>query len=69
MVPPRKKRDNMNKSRNFRPVGSDELEGDAREAYAEWLKDMNFAVEIVSVLNSSERVSIEDDEMELIDFA
>ena len=59
----------MNKSRNFRPVGSDELEGDVREAYAEWLKDMNFAVEIVSVLNSSESVSIEDDEMELIDFA
>ena len=69
MVPTRKKRDNMNKSRNFRPVGSDELEGDVREAYAEWLKDMNFAVEIVSVLNSSESVSIEDDEMELIDFA
>ena len=59
----------MNKSRNFRPVGSDELEGDVSEAYAEWLKDMNFAVEIVSVLNSSESVSIEDDEMELIDFA
>ena len=55
----------MNKSRNFRPVGSDELEGDVREAYAEWLKDME-GVEIVSV---SESVSIEDDEMELIDFA
>tara|TARA_B100000424_G_scaffold42577_1_gene28923 strand:- start:1532 stop:1741 length:210 start_codon:yes stop_codon:yes gene_type:complete len=69
MVPPRKKRVVMTNPNNFRSVDSYELEGDAREAYAEWLKDMNFAVEVVSVLNSSESVSIDDDELELIDFA
>ena len=62
MVPPRKKRVVMTNPRNFRSVDSYELEGDIREGYAEWLKEME-GVEIVG-----EGVSIEIEEVELIDF-
>ena len=62
MVPPRKKRVVMTNPRNFRSVDSYELEGDIREGYAEWLKDME-GVEIVG-----EGVNIEIEEVELIDF-
>ena len=62
MVPPRKKRVVMTNPRNFRSVDSYELEGDIREGYAEWLKEME-GVEIVG-----ESVNIEIEEVELIDF-
>ena len=62
MVPPRKKRVVMTNLRNFRSVDSYELEGDIREGYAEWLKEME-GVEIVG-----ESVNIEVEEVELIDF-
>tara|TARA_A100001515_G_scaffold61491_3_gene48287 strand:+ start:306 stop:509 length:204 start_codon:yes stop_codon:yes gene_type:complete len=62
MVPPRKKRVVMTNPRNFRSVDSYELEGDIREGYAEWLKEME-GVEIVG-----EGVNIEIEEVELIDF-
>ena len=62
MVPPRKKRVNMTNPRNFRSVDSYELEGDIREGYAEWLKEME-GVEIVG-----EGVNIEIEETELLDF-
>ena len=62
MVPPRKKRVVMTNPRNFRSVDSYELEGDIREGYAEWLKEME-GVEIVG-----ESVIIEVEEVELIDF-
>tara|TARA_Y100001938_G_C8050274_1_gene411303 strand:- start:1241 stop:1462 length:222 start_codon:yes stop_codon:yes gene_type:complete len=68
MVPPRKKRVDMTNPRNFRAVDSYELEGDAREAYAEWLKDMDFAVEIVGAVNSDESVKVDIEDMELLDF-
>ena len=59
---PRKKRGVMTNPRNFRSVDSYELEGDIREGYAEWLKEME-GVEIVG-----ESVNIEVEELELIDF-
>lgn len=62
MVLPRKKRVVMTNPRNFRSVDSYELEGDIREGYAEWLKEME-GVEIVG-----EGVNIEIEEVELIDF-
>lgn len=62
MVLPRKKRVVMTNPRNFRSVDSYELEGDIREGYAEWLKEME-GVEIVG-----ESVNIEVEEVELIDF-
>ena len=62
MVPPRKKRVDMTNPRNFRSVDSYELEGDIREGYAEWLKEME-GVEIVG-----EGVNIEIEETELLDF-
>ena len=62
MVPTRKKRVVMTNPRNFRSVDSYELEGDIREGYAEWLKEME-GVEIVG-----ESVNIEVEEVELIDF-
>ncbi len=62
IVPPRKKRVFMTNPRNFRSVDSYELEGDIREGYAEWLKEMEGA-EIVG-----ESVNIEIEETELIDF-
>ena len=62
MVLPRKKRVVMTNPRNFRSVDSYELEGDIREGYAEWLKEME-GVEIVG-----ESVNIEIEESELIDF-
>ncbi len=52
----------MTNPRNFRSVDSYELEGDIREGYAEWLKEMEGA-EIVG-----ESVNIEIEETELIDF-
>ena len=62
MVLPRIKRVVMTNPRNFRSVDSYELEGDIREGYAEWLKEME-GVEIVG-----ESVNIEVEEVELIDF-
>ena len=62
MVLPRKKRVVMTNPNNFRSVDSYELEGDIREGYAEWLKEME-GVEIVG-----ESVNIEVEELELIDF-
>ena len=62
MVPPRKKRVDMTNPRNFRSVDSYELEGDIREGYAEWLKEME-GVEIVG-----EGVNIEIEKTELLDF-